>query len=117
MAIADEYVEKLPAFLTIPQIALVLRIPHHDVRELIFSGELIAVDHGGEIEISPAENTHYLMQAMLLRLPLPHPSHQDTSLTVELTLSEDAHAELIGRAAAHGISPSELIEAVLRTTG
>jgi plasmid stability protein len=72
-AIVDEYLEKLPARLTIRQAAHVLRMLEADVRDLIFRAQLIAREENGSIVILPAENREFLMANMLLRLPSCEP--------------------------------------------
>jgi hypothetical protein len=70
-AIVEEYLEKLPERLSIPQAGRMLRIRDREVRELIFRARLIAREENGAIVIAPAENKEFLLTNMLLRLPTP----------------------------------------------
>ena len=114
-AIVEEYVEKLPEFLTIQQAAQLLRISEREVREHVFKSHLVARERHGSIVIVPADSKAFLMTGMLLRLPLPATIDKPEIPDVEILVSGKAFTNLAERASISGSTISGVINALLDT--
>ena len=112
VVIADEYVSKLPAVMTIGEFARFVGMTIRQVRHATSTGDLVVSIRDGMRGIAPADNVAFLLRERLLVLRAPGPTsgRRDTR---SLAVSEAAYERVWDEAVRAATTPTAALDRLI----
>ncbi|MDR6971317.1 hypothetical protein [Leifsonia shinshuensis] len=113
LAVADEYVSKLPELLAVDEFARLTGLTIAQVRHATTTGDLVVSLRDGRRGIAPEDNLPFLIRERLLRLPRPGRA-TSTRRARSLPISPAAYERIWDEAVCHRIAPEAALDRLLR---